>query len=616
MHILPCSVSKQPLTKHGFLDATTCVETLEWWSENLDDPQIAIACAPSGLVVVDVDDPAAWQRWLADQALSEPATTEVITPSGGRHLYFLSRPGAVYPGQVCPGVDIKHKGYVLAPPARAWSQRQGVEGNYEWAPSRRKMIEAPRWLEHWVDGRVNKSSAPIAPSRPATPLAELQELLSHIDPDAGGYQRWVLVLMCLHDATDGSHDGLNLAITWSSPGEKYREGEIEQKWRTFRPGPGKGASVIASLAREAGADLAAIGRKHAAAAGARSSQFDVEKWFASLDLSAVDVLDDEDDDQAMTHPGSAKAISRKAARVRPRVPRPRATMSSRGAASDPLERRVSDLRSKMMKASEAKPCLASRYLVKGWLDRTSVSVVFGPSNVGKSFFVLDVANHVASGNSWNGRLVRPGTVFYVVAEGARSFQNRLAALADGASENLHIIFTALDLCMDVSDAMALGRLLQEGAATWGPPALVVIDTLARSLGGGDENSGPDMGRLIDHLGVLQEMTGAHVMLVHHTGKDTERGARGHSSLRAAVDTEIEISRSGDESVVKTKKQRDLEGGGRLAFTLETVVLGIDDDGDEVTSCCVRYAATSSAQGLRATPLGPCRRRFFESWPTS
>jgi len=129
MHILPCSISKQPLTKHGFLDATTCVEPLEWWSENLDDPQIAIACAPSGLVVVDVDDPAAWQRWLADQALSEPATTEVITPSGGRHLYFLSRPGAVYPGQVCPGVDIKHKGYVLLPrraPGRSGKARKGT----------------------------------------------------------------------------------------------------------------------------------------------------------------------------------------------------------------------------------------------------------------------------------------------------------------------------------------------------------------------------------------------------------------------------------------------------------------------------------------------------------
>ena len=297
MRILPCNGFKQPLTKHGFLDATTCVETLEWWSENLDDPQIAIACAPSGLVVIDIDDPVAWQRWLADQKLSEPATTEVITPSGGRHLYFRSRPGAVYPGQVCPFVDIKHKGYVLAPPARAWSQRQGVEGNYEWAPSRREMIEAPRWLEHGAAGRVNKSPALISPSRGATPLSELQELLSHIDPDAGGYQRWVLVLMCLHDATDGSHDGLNLAITWSSPGEKYREGEIEQKWRTFKPGAGNGVAVIASLAREAGADLAAIGRKHAPAAAARTSQFDLQKWFATLDLSAVDVFDDEGDEQ-------------------------------------------------------------------------------------------------------------------------------------------------------------------------------------------------------------------------------------------------------------------------------------------------------------------------------
>ena len=384
-------------------------------------------------------------------------------------------------------------------------------------------------------------------------------------------------------------------MTWSSQGAKYREGEIEQKWRSFKPGAGNGVAAIASLAREAGADLAAIGRKHAAAAGARSSQFDLQKWFATLDLSAVDVFDDEDDDQGDEPSGLGEGDFEEGSSSSAQGAEAEGRNEQSGAASDPLERRVSDLRSKMMKASEAKPFLASRYLVKGWLDRTSLSVVFGPSNVGKSFFVLDLANHVASGNSWNGRLVRPGTVFYVVAEGARSFQNRLAALADGASENLHIIFTALDLCMDVSDAMALGRLLQEGAATWGPPALVVIDTLARSLGGGDENSGPDMGRLIDHLGVLQEMTGAHVLLVHHTGKDTERGARGHSSLRAAVDTEIEISRSGDESVVKTKKQRDLEGGGRLAFTLETVVLGTDDDGDEVTSCCVRYAATSSAK---------------------
>ena len=118
-----------------------------------------------------------------------------------------------------------------------------------------------------------------------------------------------------------------------------------------------------------------------------------------------------------------------------------------------------------------------------------------------------------------------------------------------------------------------------------------------------------MGRLIDHLAVLQEMTGAHVLLVHHTGKDTERGARGHSSLRAAVDTEIEISRSGNESVVKTKKQRDLEGDGRPAFTLETVVLGIDDDGDEVTSCCVRYAATSSGKPA-GSALGPLQREVL------
>jgi hypothetical protein len=118
------------------------------------------------------------------------------------------------------------------------------------------------------------------------------------------------------------------------------------------------------------------------------------------------------------------------------------------------------------------------------------------------------------------------------------------------------------------------------------PALIIIDTLARAMGGGDENSGQDMGALIRNVDLIRERTGAHVMLIHHSGKDTSRGARGHSSLRAAADTEIELTRSGEVVMAEAKKQRDVSVLGRFAYTLLPVTIGQDGDGDDVTSAVV------------------------------
>lgn len=122
-----------------------------------------------------------------------------------------------------------------------------------------------------------------------------------------------------------------------------------------------------------------------------------------------------------------------------------------------------------------------------------------------------------------------------------------------------------------------------------PPALVIVDTLARAMGEGDENSGPDMGAMIRTLDLIRGETGAHVLVVHHAGKDTSKGARGHSSLRAAVDTEIEVTRDGLFITAETKKQRDMEGQRTFSYSLSRVELGLDEDGDPVTSCVVAPA---------------------------
>jgi len=53
------------------------------------------------------------------------------------------------------------------------------------------------------------------------------------------------------------------------------------------------------------------------------------------------------------------------------------------------------------------------------------------------------------------------------------------------------------------------------------------------MSGGDENSGKDMGRVIAHCKAFHKATGALVLLIHHSGKDDTKGARGWSGTRGA-----------------------------------------------------------------------------------
>ena len=86
--------------------------------------------------------------------------------------------------------------------------------------------------------------------------------------------------------------------------------------------------------------------------------------------------------------------------------------------------RAGDRESAMQSVQAVKPILSGRYLVKGWLDRGSASVVYDESNVGKTFFALDLAMHVAARLPWHGVNVAgmgerecPGQVYYLALDG-------------------------------------------------------------------------------------------------------------------------------------------------------------------------------------------------------
>lgn len=221
------------------------------------------------------------------------------------------------------------------------------------------------------------------------------------------------------------------------------------------------------------------------------------------------------------------------------------------------------------------------YLIKGLLQRRSYAELFGQPGAGKTFVALDAAYHVAAGRPWMGRKVHGGTVLYLAYEGIGGMTKRAQALRQkyGDKDVPFFVAGAEFNLREPAGRQALAAVLAELPEK---PVLVVVDTFARALCGGDENSAQDVGAFNSAIAALIENTGACVMIIHHSGKNKSAGARGSSALLGAIDTELEV----DDNQIVARKQRDVELTAPLGFKLVPMVVGLDEDGDELTSCTV------------------------------
>lgn len=196
-------------------------------------------------------------------------------------------------------------------------------------------------------------------------------------------------------------------------------------------------------------------------------------------------------------------------------------------------------------------------LVDGLLFLPGESVVYSPPKLAKTFFALDLALSTATGRPWMGRRTTQGPTLYVAAEGVGGLGARVASWCawhdEQAIEQTSFLATAPNLL----DRRSLGHLLELIAEH--RPILTVLDTLARSAAGADENSAQDMGKVVEALDRIRDAAdGGHVCTIHHAGKDTSRGMRGSSALLGAVDTVIELT--GDSHAVRcaVAAQKDAE----------------------------------------------------------
>ena len=239
------------------------------------------------------------------------------------------------------------------------------------------------------------------------------------------------------------------------------------------------------------------------------------------------------------------------------------------------------------------------WLVKGVLPSTGIAGIYGPSGSGKSFLCLDLAISIANGKSWFGRRVKAAPVVYAALEGEAGFKQRIDAwkrhYEQQLPENLHFMLQPFKLT-NGEDVEALANVLPKGC-------VVFIDTLNRAAPNTDENNSKDMGNLIEAAKRLQALTEGLAVLIHHTGKNVSAGLRGHSSLMAALDAAIEVSRDGDSRQWTVAKVKDGADGNSELFKLKIEMVGLDSDGDAITSCIVEKDYSTASIKNAKLPQG-------------
>ena len=225
------------------------------------------------------------------------------------------------------------------------------------------------------------------------------------------------------------------------------------------------------------------------------------------------------------------------------------------------------------------------WYIKGVFPARGLAVVSGASKAGKSFLALDAMCAVVEGREWFGHRTKQTECRYIVLEGEGGLKQRVMAWEKKYGRSLPtgvepFFPTAEEPFNLLKDAKKMARSVPKGS-------IIVIDTLNRAAPAAEENTSKDMGLIIAAAKLMESLTKGLVILVAHEGKDSSRGIRGHSSLFAALDANLTCRKEADGTYVwSIEKAKDGRDGDSYGYELQVFDVGIDKDGDKVTSCAI------------------------------
>ena len=396
-------------------------------------------------------------------------------------------------------------------------------------------------------------------------IDEMQALLAKLDPNMGR-EDWIRVGMALHFETEGDDTGFTLFDEWSSHGDTYPTTDgLKAQWESFdRPRPaGRRPTTMATvmwLVKQAA--LEGVGQRAASAEDLKASAAETPAGDPKGAMSSSEGFK-----------GKYRLVSAGALSRRP----------------------------------------PGSWLIKQVIPKADVVVLFGASGSGKSFVAMDMAAAIARGVPWRDCRTVRGRVAIIAAEGGGGVGKRLKAYAqhhrlDIDQLDIGVLTAAPNFLQkeEISEVVAMVRDV-------GGADLIIADTFAQVTPGANENAGEDMGLALANAKALGEATGALVMLIHHSGKDTTKGARGWSGIKAAADAQIEVIKhetGGRE--IRIDKMKDGDDGLQWGFKLEIVTVGRDADGDDITSCVAIDAAVPLPPADDAPRSGAKRYSRYET----
>lgn len=245
-------------------------------------------------------------------------------------------------------------------------------------------------------------------------------------------------------------------------------------------------------------------------------------------------------------------------------------------------------------------CKAPSFLVDGLIETDTLGMVFGDPGCGKSFLAVDLALSVATGTPFHGWGVKKGSVFFIAGEGHNGLARRFQAWSTerGVSLKGVPLFKSERAAqfLDGASAAAVAQAVDQMADQFRHPSLIIVDTVARNFGPGDENSTSDMGAFIAAIDDLRaRYPGCAVLLVHHSGHADKQRARGAMALKGALDCEFRIEKNESGLHIHCTKMKDADTPPTLHFELKTVRL------DANTTSAVLHAIEAPERQDRLTP---------------
>ena len=213
------------------------------------------------------------------------------------------------------------------------------------------------------------------------------------------------------------------------------------------------------------------------------------------------------------------------------------------------------------------------WVVEGLLTRHGFSVLYGEPGAGKSFVALDIALSIVHGIAWQDHPVQRGAVLYIAGEGVGGLGKRIKGweAAHGLSGR-GAPFFVVPVAVKFREQEDIERLLKTIEKLDARFSMVVVDTVARALLGGDENSATDMGLFIDACDAVKRHTNCALMAIHHSGKDVARGLRGSTALLGGVDASIRVKQDSGVVSLRTEKQKDAESIADIHLEMVSVAL--------------------------------------------